>query len=82
MDGKNNKEEETREVADMYHFSWNFLQLGGDMLWFKWCLRSKSFSIFSIFVTTLRPCDFEVKDTVDSKENKEEKTREVPDMRL
>ena len=39
MDGKDNKEEKTREVADiimdirMYHFGWNFLQLGCDMLW-------------------------------------------------
>ena len=33
VDGKNNKEEKTREVADtmMYHFSWKFLQLGCDM---------------------------------------------------
>ena len=35
VDGKNNKEEKTREVADtmMYHFSWKFLQLGCDMQW-------------------------------------------------
>jgi hypothetical protein len=34
VDGKNNKEEKTREVADtmMYHFSWKFLQLGCDMM--------------------------------------------------
>ena len=34
MDSKDNKEEKTREVAEirMYHFSWNFLQLGYDML--------------------------------------------------
>ena len=29
VDGKDNKKEKTREVAD----SWNFLQLGSDMLW-------------------------------------------------
>ena len=34
VDGKDIKEEKTREVAEirMYHFSWNFLQLGYDML--------------------------------------------------
>ena len=35
MDGKDNKEEKTREGVDirLYHFSLNFLQLGCDMLW-------------------------------------------------
>ena len=35
LDGRDNKEEKTREGVDirMYHFSWNFLQLGCDMLW-------------------------------------------------
>ena len=35
MDGKDNKEEKTRDGVDirMYHFSWNFLQLGCDKLW-------------------------------------------------
>ena len=35
VDGKDNKEEKTREVADikMYHCGWNFLQLGHDVLW-------------------------------------------------
>ena len=35
MDGKDNKEEKTREGVDirMYQFSWNFLQLGCDKLW-------------------------------------------------
>jgi len=34
VDGNNNKEEKTREVANtrMYHFGRNFLQLGHDML--------------------------------------------------
>ena len=34
VDGKDNSEEMTREVADirMYHFDKNFLQLGRDML--------------------------------------------------
>ena len=36
VDGKHNKEEKTREVANiirMYNCSWNFLQLGHDLLW-------------------------------------------------
>ena len=35
VEGKNNKEEKTREGNDirMYHFSLNILQLGCDMLW-------------------------------------------------
>ena len=35
LDGRDNKEEKTREGVDirMYHFSLNFLQLGCDMLW-------------------------------------------------
>ena len=35
VDGKDNFEEMTREVADirMYHFGKNFLQLGRDLLW-------------------------------------------------
>ena len=35
VDGKDNFEEMTREVADirMYHSDKNFLQLGSDMLW-------------------------------------------------
>ena len=35
VDSKDNKEEKTREVADikMYHCGWNFLQLGHDVLW-------------------------------------------------
>ena len=34
VDGKDNEEGKTTEVADirMYHFGWNFLQLGCDML--------------------------------------------------
>ena len=34
MDSKDNKEEKTREVAEIriYHLSWNFLHLGYDML--------------------------------------------------
>ena len=35
VESKDNKEETTREFADirMYHFSWTFLRLGCDMLW-------------------------------------------------
>jgi hypothetical protein len=33
VDGEDNQEEKTMEVADirMYHFGWNFLQKGFDM---------------------------------------------------
>ena len=40
----------------------------------------KAFFIFSKFVTTLRTCE-EVDDTVDGKDNREEKTRTVADIR-
>ena len=35
VDGKDNMEEKTSEVADFrrYHFSWNYLQPGSDMQW-------------------------------------------------
>ena len=35
VDGEDNQEEKTMEVADikMYHCGWNFLQLGHDVLW-------------------------------------------------
>ena len=35
VDGNDNKEEKTREVANtrMYHFSRNIFQLGHEMLW-------------------------------------------------
>ena len=35
VDGEDNQEEKTMEVADirMYYFGWNFLQLGHDVLW-------------------------------------------------
>ena len=35
LDGRDNKEEKTREGVDIrkYHYSLNFLQLGCDMLW-------------------------------------------------
>ena len=35
VDGMDNKEGKSREVANirMYHFGWNFFQLGCDMLW-------------------------------------------------
>ena len=35
VDGKDNMEEKTSEVADFrrYHFSWNLFKLRGDMIW-------------------------------------------------
>ena len=46
------------------------------MLWWWW-LTSKFSFIFLTFVTTLRWCEFEVDDTVDGKENWEEKSMRV-----
>ena len=39
-------------------------------------VETKALFIYSIFATTLRTCE-EVDDTMDGKDNKEEKTREV-----
>ena len=79
VEGRNILEEKTREGVDirMYHFSFNCLQLGCDMLW-RWWLTSKSFFIFLTFVTTLRTCE-EVDDTMGGKD-KEEKTWEVANI--
>ena len=82
MDGKDNKEEKTREVPDirMYHISWNFLQLGRDMLWWWW-LTWKLF-LLSTCLTTLSTCGLVFDGTVDGNDNKEEKTREVANTRM
>ena len=82
MDGKDNKKEKTREVPDirMYHISWNFLQLGRDMLWWWW-LTWKLF-LLSICLTTLSTCGLVFDGTVDGNDNKEEKTREVANTRM
>ena len=44
-------------------------------------VENKAFFIFSKFVTTLRTCE-EVDDTMDGKDNREEKTREGVDIRM
>ena len=44
-------------------------------------VETKAFFIFSKFATTLRTCE-EVDDTMDGKDNQEEKTREGVDIRL
>ena len=82
MDGKDNKKEKTREVPDirMYHISWNFLQLGRDMLWWWW-LTWKLF-LLSTWLTTLSTCELVVDGNVDGNDNKEEKTREVANNRM
>ena len=53
MDSKDNKEEKTREVAEirMYHFSWNFLQLGYDMLYVVIVVDMKIFYTFNMCAT-------------------------------
>ena len=69
MDGKDNLEEKTREVTDirMYHLGWNFLRLGVDII--LTCL------------TTLRTYESVADHTMDGKDNLEEKTSEVVDIR-
>ena len=72
MDGKHNKEEKAREVANiirMYNCSWNFLQLGHDVVM---VVDMKVF-ILSTYLTILDTGELEVNDTVDSKDNLEEK---------
>ena len=78
--GKDSMDKKTREVADnmMYHFNWNFLHLGSDMLWW-WGLTSK---ILSTCLTILSTCELVVDDTVDSKDNLEEETGEVAKIRI
>ena len=81
MDGKHNKEEKTREVANiirMYNCSWNFLQLGHDVVM---VVDMKVF-ILSTCLTTLNTGELVVNGTVDGKDNKEEKTREVADIKM
>ena len=74
VDCKDNKEKMTREVADimMYHFSWNVLQLGCDMLWWRWL--TEPFFVFQTCGTTFRSCVLRVDDTVDGKDNLMEET--------
>ena len=82
VNGKNNKENKTREFADMrmYHFSWNFLLQGCDVLW--WWLLTWEFFILSTCLTTFSTCELVVDETVDSKDNLEEKAKEVADIRM
>ena len=41
-----------------------------------------SFFILSTFLKTISTCELVVDDTMDGKDNKKEKTREVPDIRM
>ena len=81
MDGKHNKEEKTREVANiirMYNCSWNFLQLGHDVVM---VVDMKVF-ILSTCLTTLNTGELVVNHTVGGEDNQEEKTMEVADIRM
>ena len=40
------------------------------------------FYVFNICITTFRPCEFEVYNTVDGKNNKEEENMEVADIEM
>ena len=79
VDSKNNKEEKAWEVADIriYHFSWKFLQLGFDMQWWWWL--TWKFFILPTCLITFKSRVLMVNDTLDGKDNLEEKTREVAD---
>jgi len=70
VDGKDNKMEKTRE--DVSH-QLKFFQIEPDMLWFF---------ILSTCLTILSTCELVVDSTVDGKGNKEEKTREVANIRM
>ena len=79
---KDNLEEKTREVVDirMYHFGWNFLQLGCNLLSWWWLISV--FVIYSTSVTTLGSCVLMVKHTVDGKDNWMEETMKVGDTMI
>ena len=79
VDGKNNKEEKAWEVADImiYHFSWKILQVGCDMQWWWWL--TWKFFILPTCLITFKSRVLMVNDTLDGKDNLEEKTREVAD---
>ena len=84
VDSEDNKEEKTREAADikMYHNSWNFRSLGCDIV--SCCGFSglyQSFSTFNMSDHTLSTWKLVVDDTEGSKKNLEGKTREVADIR-
>ena len=71
VDGKDYKEEKTREVPDirMYYFRCNFFQLGYELLQWWW-------------LTTLSTNKLVVDDTVDVKDNQEKRTSKVADIRM
>ena len=82
VDGKDNKKEKTMEVLDirMYHISWNFLQIGRDILWWWW--STWKLFLLSTCLTTLSACALVFDGSVDDKGNNEENTREVADTRM
>ena len=58
----------------------NFFQIEHDMLWWYWLIWK--FFILSTCLTILSTCELVVDSTVDGKGNKEEKTREVANIRM
>ena len=73
VNGKDNMEEKTSEVADIrrYHFSWNYLQSGSDMQWWY-----RLISCLTFFRSFLLIFDH----TVDGKDNKMKEAMEVGDI--
>ena len=82
VDGKDNMDEKTREVAyiRMYNFGWNFRQLGCHMLW--WSGSTSKIFILSTRLISSSTCVLVVKviDIVVGKDNLVEETSEVGDI--
>ena len=81
MDDKDILEEKTREDADIriYHISWLFF----DRMWYALMMvvDMRPF-LLSRCLTILSTWEFVVDDTVDNKDNLEQKTREDADIRM
>ena len=78
--GEDNLEEKTREDADIriYHISWLFF----DRMWYALMMVvDMRVFLFSRCLTILSTWELAVDDTVDNKDNLEEKTREDPGIR-
>ena len=69
-----------RKLTLEYITSVDIFWIGSDILW--WCWLTWEFFLFSTCLTTLSTWELVVDDTVDNKDNLEEKTREDPDIRI
>ena len=81
VNNKDNLEEKTREDPDIriYHISWLFF----DRMWYALMMVvDMRVFLFSTCLTTLSTWELVVDDTVDNKDNLEQKTREDADIRM